>query len=66
MPKIINEAGTEIDYEAAANLMDDDIREKLHSKLAPCTEAKFWKAYCAAHRRHFREEFEPNKRNPQW
>lgn len=62
--RIINEAGTEIDYDAAVNLMDDDLRERIHSELAPSTESEFFQAYCAAHREKFGEEFEPNKKNP--
>ena len=34
---------TEVDYKAIEALMDDDIREELHAKLAPCTEGEFWK-----------------------
>lgn len=66
MTMIYNGAGTEIDFEAAVGLMDDDLREDLHRLMAPCTEAEFFAAYCAAHRDKFGEEFEPNKSNPVW
>lgn len=35
---VINKSGTEINWDAAITLMDDDIREALHDELAPCTE----------------------------
>ena len=57
-----NEYGTEIDYEAAVMLMDDDIREKIHSDLAPCTDQEFFDAYCKAHEEKYGEDFELSKR----
>ena len=33
--KIINRNGYELDYDAAVNMMDDEIREELHAELAP-------------------------------
>ncbi len=59
-----NEYGTEIDYEAAVMLMDDDIREKIHSDLAPCTDQEFFDAYCKAHEEKYGEDFELSKKNP--
>lgn len=38
-----------MDYEAAAQMMDDDLREELHGELAPCTEQQFFRAYELAH-----------------
>lgn len=35
MTIVINNCGTEIDFDAAVNLMDDDIRETIHNELAP-------------------------------
>jgi hypothetical protein len=32
-------------WDAIANVMDDDIREAVHSEMAPCTEAEFLAAY---------------------
>lgn len=69
MKTITNRAGKEfgIDHwDAIANLMDDEIREELHSKLAPCTEQKFFTAYEDAHELKYGEEWELSKRNPQW
>lgn len=47
----------QVDFEAAVNLMDDDIRESLHAELSPCTEQEFFDAYCKAHEEKFGEEF---------
>lgn len=66
MTTITNEAGTEIDFEAAAQLMDDEIRERLHMYYDARDEADFFHAYCQKHREQFGEEFEPNKRSPNW
>jgi hypothetical protein len=64
--KVINEYGKEIDFDAAVNIMDDDLREQLNNELAPCTNQKFFEAYAKAHLEKFDEEFEPNKANPVW
>lgn len=44
-------------YEEAVNLMDDELREKLHAELAPCSDLEFLTAYMEAHREKFGEEF---------
>lgn len=41
MKKISNETMNTI-----ASYMDDEIREELHFKLAPCSHRRFLKAYC--------------------
>ena len=48
---------TQVDFEAAVNLMDDEIREAIHTELVPCTEQEFFEAYCAAHEEKYGEEF---------
>lgn len=53
--KVINANGTEIFYEAAISLMDDELREALHDELAPCTEQEFFTAYEKAHEAKFGE-----------
>jgi len=63
---VINQYGKEIDFDAAVNIMDDDLREQLNNELAPCTNQKFFEAYANAHLEKFDEEFEPNKANPVW
>ena len=44
-------------FDAAVALMDDEIREELHNKLAPCTEDEFLEAYIEAHFKKYGEEF---------
>lgn len=62
--KIKNSYGTEVDYEVAVNFMDDEICEKLHNKLAPCTEQQFFAVYAKAHVETFGEEWELDKYSP--
>ena len=64
MKKVINEYGVEINYAAAINMMDDDLREAIHGMIAPCTEQEFFNAYAEAHAAKFGEEWEPAKENP--
>lgn len=64
MTKVINANGTEIDYNAAVALMDDDICAELNDKLAPCTEQEFFAAYEQAHADKYGEEWELSKANP--
>lgn len=64
--KITNSYGLEIDFNAAVNLMDCDIREELTYKMAPCSDQEFFDAYCKAHAEVFGEEFELSKPNPIW
>lgn len=66
MKKVVNGYGYELDYDAAVNLMDDEIREELHMEIAPCTEQEFFDAYCKAHEGKFGEEWELAKENPVW
>lgn len=64
--KIINRNGYELEYDAAVQLMDDDLREELCAQLAPCTEQEFFTAYEAAHAEKFGEAWELSRRNPHW
>lgn len=48
---------TQVDFEAAVNLMDDEIREALHMEMAPCTEQEFFDAYCEVYEEKYGEEF---------
>lgn len=50
-------AGRQVDFEAAVNLMDDEIRERLHGEMAPCSEQEFADAYCREHEAKFGEAF---------
>jgi len=49
-----------VDFDAAVELMDSEIREELHQKLAPCTNQEFIDAYIRRHREKFGEEFTVN------
>ena len=62
--KVMNSYGTEIEWNAALALMDDDLREELSADLAPCTEQEFFEAYEKAHEAKFGEEWELAKENP--
>ena len=62
--KVINMNGTEINYESAVELMDDELREELHMDLAPCTDQEFFTAYEKAHAEKYGEEWELSKENP--
>ncbi len=53
----VNLNGSEVDYEACVNLMDDEIREELNAELAPCSEQEFMDAYVARHAEKYGEEF---------
>ncbi|QGZ33928.1 hypothetical protein [Stappia indica] len=64
MTKITNQHGAEFDMDAVANLMDDDIREALHSQGFDSDQA-FFEAYCRAHAELYGEEFTFATRNPQ-
>ena len=63
---VTNSWGVEVNYLAAVNLMDNELREDLARNLAPCSEQAFFDAYAAAHQEKFGEEFEPDKQNPCW
>lgn len=63
---VINLEGCKIDFNAAVELMDDDLREDLCAELAPCTEQEFFAAYEKAHAEKFGEPWELSKSNPEW
>lgn len=61
---VVNEYGTEINNDAAVNLMDDDLREEIHFDLAPCTDQEFFDEYVKRHEEKFGETWELAKINP--
>lgn len=65
MRTVTNQYGNEIDYEASVQMMDDDLREELHRKLAPCTDQEFFDAYADSHLETYGTEWYPNTLNPQ-
>ena len=64
MTMVINSNGTAINYDAAVELMDDDLREEVAADLAPCTEQEFFAEYAKRHAAKFGEEWELDKSNP--
>ena len=46
-----------VNYDSAVELMDDDIREAVHSDLAPCTEAAFLLEYMKRHEQKYGTPF---------
>lgn len=54
-----DENGNPVDFDAAVMLMDDDIREELHSEIAPCSKQEFLEAYAARHEEKYGEGFIP-------
>ena len=61
-----NEHGLEIDYRAAVQMMDDELREMINGDTDAQTEQAFFYKYCQVHYERFGEVFEPNKSNPVW
>lgn len=51
-----DEDGRTVDYAAAVELMDDDLREELHMEMAPCSNQEFYDAYVKAHAAKFNGE----------
>ena len=63
--KVKNTNGYELDFEATAILMDDELREKLANKGFD-NEQEFFTAYERAHEEKYHEEWELSKENPTW
>lgn len=61
---VINANGAEISYEAAVELMEDDLREELAAEIAPCTEQEFFTAYEIRYAEEYGEVWELSKSNP--
>lgn len=64
--KVINKNGYELDFDAAVELMDDDIREQIASQGDCETEQEFFSAYETAHAEKCGEDWELSKANPTW
>lgn len=64
MKTVKNEWGVEINFNTAVSLMDDEIREKLNDKMAPCTDQEFFDAYTKTHEEKFKKVWELAKKNP--
>lgn len=54
--EVQTESGEWIDFSAAVNMMDDELRERLHLEMVPCSEQEFYDAYVKAHAEKFNGE----------
>ena len=61
---VYNFYGAKVDYDTAVNLMDDEIREKLHAEIAPCSKQHFFSMYELKHSQKYGELWELSKENP--
>jgi len=59
-PVRVNVGGQNFDVDAVIELMDDDLREELHSAQEWASEQTFVDAYCTAHAARFGAEFVVN------
>lgn len=48
-----------LDFEAATQLMDDDLREQVHAELAPCEPESFLSRYQELHQDRYGAAFGP-------
>ena len=60
--KVINMNGAEINYEAAVELMDNELRESICGTVD--SEQEFFTSYEKAHAEKYGEEWELSKANP--
>lgn len=60
--RVINMNGTEVNYEAAVAMMDDEIRGSICGTVD--SEQEFFTAYEKAHAEKYGEEWELSKENP--
>lgn len=56
MAKVINSYGTEINYNAAVELMDDELREEVHADLAPLHRSGVFRGVRPPSRRALRRD----------
>ena len=50
--------GRMVDMDVVVSMMDDEIREDIHNRIAPCTEQEFVDAYVVAHQAKYGEQFD--------
>lgn len=62
--RVVNKYNAEINWEAAVELMDDEICEQLAAEIAPCTEQEYFTAYEAAYEAAYGEEWALSAENP--
>lgn len=64
MKNVINKNGAKVNFDAAVELMDDDICADLNNTLAPCTEQEFFSAYEMYHEEKYGDVWELSKEHP--
>ena len=47
-------------WDVIVNLMDDDLREKVHGEVSPCGNWIFLTAYCKEHKIKYGKSFDIN------
>lgn len=59
--RVVDAKGNEIDFEAAVNLMDDEIREDMHDNYEPGFDnpQAFLEEYARRHQEKYGESFAP-------
>lgn len=62
---VVNINGKAVNFEAAVNLMDDEIKEALAAQDLD-SDQDFFAAYEKAHAEKYGEEWELSKANPTW
>lgn len=55
--KVVDSDGNEYDWDAVVTYMDDDIRERIHAEMAPCSNQEFFSAYEVKHFETYGEFF---------
>lgn len=53
MSALVKVENGKVDFNDAVSCMDDEIREEVHRKLAPCTDQEFFDAYLEKHAEKF-------------
>ena len=64
MTNVINRNGAKVNFDAAVELMDDDICAELNKTLAPCKEQEFFSAYEKSHEEKYGHVWELSKEHP--
>lgn len=62
--RVTNQNGKKVNFQQSIQYMDDETREEVHAKMAPCTAQKFFSEYEKTHKKNFGEIWELSKLNP--
>ena len=66
MRMVKNSSGTMVNYDAAVNLMDDELREQLVAEICPCTEQEFFSAYEKLYEETTGDTWAMSEKSPQY